>query len=243
MTAPRTIDGVTLSDQTDFAAFVHDVLRGGGGVGSLPSDNRPLDWILRAYAELAGSPYADRLAEGVAASLTAREPEVRAQALVFFQLNPRAAGHDRIRDLITGDRRLFRGIPDPVHPGTDLDWQLLAALAAQLTLGDARTISVARAETLKRGQAASLIAELASADRDWVVTNAEAIVRGTPAAGATLLIQLQTVVPDLLAFGRRIVALCHGDPRFEVDVSRFIDDSAIRQRLLELFRSSGRQPS
>src|SRR3954470_5901433 len=102
MSPPRTIDGVTLNDQTDFAAFVRDVLRGEGGVGSRRGDSQPLDWILRAYAELAGSgsPYADRLAQGVADCLTAAEPEVRGQALVFFQNKPRAAGGERVRDLV-----------------------------------------------------------------------------------------------------------------------------------------------
>lgn len=233
----RTIDGVTLSDQTDFAAFARDVLRGQGGVGSRPSDNQPLDWILRAYRELAGSPHADRLAQGVAACLTAPEPEVRAQALVFFQSNPRAAGGERVRDLVAGDRRLFRGVPDPVHPGTDLDWQLLAALAARIAHGDSRAVDLARAEVVKPGRAAPLIAELASAAPDWVRAHAEDIVRGTPAAGATLLIQLQKA-GDLLALGRRIVPLCHRDPRFELDIGRFIDDVSVRQQLLDLFRAS-----
>ena len=238
MSPARTIDGVTLTDQTDFAAFARDVLRGEGGVGSRRGDSQPLDWILRAYTELAGSPLGDRLARGVAECLTAPEPAVRAQALVFFQGNPRAAGGERVCDLVAGDRRLFRGVPDPVHPGTDLDWQLLAALAARAATGDARAISLARTEAQQPGRAAPLIAELAGADRDWVVANAEAIVRGTPGAGATLLIQLQKTVADLVALGRRIVPLCHGDRRFEMDVSRFIDDPAVRQQLLDLFHAS-----
>lgn len=238
MTSPRTIDGIAVTDQTDFAAFVRDVLRGGGGVGAHRGDSQPLDWILRAYTELASSPYADRLARGVADCLAAPEPEVRAQALVFFQAHPRAAGGERVRDLMVGDRRLFRGVRDPVHPGTDLEWQLLVALAARVAIGDAQAIDLARREALQPGRAAPLIAELAGADRDWVVANAEAIVRGAPAAGATLLFQLQAVVPDLVALGRRIVPLCHGDRRFEVDISRFIDDLAVRQQLLDLFHAS-----
>jgi hypothetical protein len=239
MTAPVRIDTATLTDATDFDAFARDVLRGEGGVGSRPSDHQPLDWILRAYPQLAGSPYADRLARGVAACLTAPEPAVRAQALVFFQSQPRAAGGDRVCDLVAGDRRLFRGVPDPIHPGTDLDWQLLAALAARLAGGDARALDLARVEVLEPGRAAPLIAELAGAAQGWVVAHAEAIVRGTPAAGATLLIQLQTAVPDLPALARRIVGLCHGDPRFELDISRFIDDRAVRQAILDGFHAAG----
>jgi len=238
MLAPRTIDNVTLTEQTEFAAFVREVLLGGGGVGSRPSDHQPLDWILRAYAELAGSPYADLLARGVAACLTAPEPAVRGQALVFFQSQPRAAGGDRVCDLVAGDRQLFRGVADPIHPGTDLDWQLLAALAVRVAGGDPRALELARKEALEPGRAAPVIAELAGAAKDWVVANAEAIVRGTPAAGATLLIQLQTEVADLRALGRRIAPLCHGDPRFELDISRFIDDRAVRQAILDAFHAA-----
>jgi hypothetical protein len=235
MTA-RTIDGVTISDDADLAAFARDVLRGAGGAGALRSDGLPLDWILRAYRELSGSPHADRLAEGVSACLTAPEPEVRAQALVFFQVNPRAPGGERVRELVAGDRGLFRGAPDPVHPGTDLEWQLLATLAARVAI-DATSRDLARAEAVQPGRAAPIAAELASADPDWVLAHAEEIVRGTPAAGATLLIQLQAAT-DVVALGRRIVPLCHGDPRFELDVPRFIDDAAARRQLLDLFRAS-----
>jgi hypothetical protein len=137
---------------------------------------------------------------------------------------------------VAGDRQLFRGVPDPVHPGTDLEWQLLAALSARIAF-DARSRDLARAEVTQPDRAAPIVAELASADPDWVLAHAEDIVRGTPMAGATLLIQLQTAT-DVVALGRRIARMCHGDPRFELDVGRFIDDVATRQQLLELFRAA-----
>ena len=240
MPAPMQVDTVTFSDTTDFAALVREVLAGGGGVSALPSDAQPLDWVFRAYQHVRGTDYADRLSRGVADCLTAPEPEIRGQALVFFQSQPRAAGGERVRDLVAGDRRLFRGVADPIHPGTDLDWQLLAALAARIALGDQQAVDLGRAEAQQPGRAAPLIGELATADQKWVVANAEAIVRATPAAGATLLVQLQTALPaaELVALGRRIVPLSHGDPRFEGDVSRFVDDRAVRQQLLDLFHRS-----
>lgn len=238
MPAPMKVDTVTFTDATDFAQLVREVLLGQGGVGSRPSDHLPLDWVKRAYAEVAGSPYADRLSEGVAACLTAPEPEVRSQALIFFQNHSRAAGGERVRELVAGDRALFRGVPDPIQAGVDLDWQLRAALAVRVANGDAKALDLARGEAVQPGRAAPIVAELASAAPDWVVANAEAIVRGTPEAGATLLIQLQGKT-DLVALGRRIAPLCHGDPRFELDVGRFVDDKAVRQQLLDLFRAPG----
>jgi hypothetical protein len=88
--APRRVDTEVLTEQTDFAVLAHKALLGQIG-GSLRGDNFPLDWVLRAYRELAGSPYAQRLADGVARCLTAPEPEVREQARIFFEAVPDAA--------------------------------------------------------------------------------------------------------------------------------------------------------
>jgi hypothetical protein len=120
---------------------------------------------------------------------------------------------------------------------------LLAALAARIGIGDARAVELARGEVVQPGRAAPIIAELATADRDWVVANAEAIVRGTPAAGATLLIQLQAAVSGFIELARRVVPWCHGDARFELDISRFFDEPSVRVQLLELFQASAGESS
>jgi hypothetical protein len=132
----RSVDNVTLTMTTDFAALARDVLLGGGGYGSLPSDSFPLDWIFRGYRELLGTPFADLLSRGVAACLTAPEPDVRAQALIFFQSSPFAAGGERVDELLAGDRVLFTGITAPMFPGADLEWHLRAASAARLCSRD-----------------------------------------------------------------------------------------------------------
>jgi hypothetical protein len=239
MTAPVHVDNVTLDDTTDFDAFVHDVLRGGGGVGSSRSDNAPLDWIFRAYEQLRDTPYADRMSRGVAACLDASDPDVQTQALVFFQSQPRAVGGERIDDLVAGDRARFAGVADPMHPSVDLEWQLLVALGARLRGGGARTLGLARTEALKPGKAHPFIGALTAAAPDWVVEHAEDIVRGTPAAGIPILVKLQALKRDLAAVGRRIAPLCHGDPQFESYVTRLIDAPGTRQILLDAFRSAG----
>jgi hypothetical protein len=119
------VDQVELTDETDFAAVALTALR--GGYGGTRADNYPLDWVFRAYRELAGTPWAGRLARGVAACLTHEDPMVRAQALTFFVAHPDAAGAERTVDLARGDRSLFAGVPDPMRPGHDLEYQLLTA--------------------------------------------------------------------------------------------------------------------
>jgi len=227
------VDTVTITAATDFDALVLDVLRGAGG--SYRDDSAPLDWITRGYRQLRGTGYAGRLARAVAGCLTAAEPAVRAQALIFVQAEPRAAGADRVLDLLSGDRSLFAGVPDPLHPGVDLEWQLLAALAAQLDPADERGLRLARAEALRPGHAEPLIGALTAAAPDLVIADAEAIVRGTPAAGLTILIALQRAGRELIPLGRRLAPLCRADPRFATDAARFIDDPAARAAILAAF--------
>jgi hypothetical protein len=238
MTAPVRVDSVTFDDTTDFDAFVHDVLRGGGGVGSARGDSAPLDWIFRAYEQLRGTPYADRLSRGVAACLDAAEPDVQTQALVFFQSQPAAAGGERIDDMVAGDRARFAGVADPMHSSVDLEWQLLVTLGARLRSGGARTLDLARTEALRPGKAHPFIGALTAVAPEWVVDHAEDIVRGTPAAGIPILVKLQGLKRDLAAVGRRIAPLCHGDPQFESYVNRLIDDPGTRQILLAAFHSA-----
>jgi hypothetical protein len=238
MPAPRTVDNVTLTERTDFADLVRNSLLG-GVLGALRGDCYPLDAVERVHHELTGSPYAGRWEHGVAACLTDPDPFVRAQALLFFQAHPHAGGAGRVRELLAGDRDLFRGVPDPLSPGSDLEARLLATFAHRVSPDDPPAVALACAEVVVPGRAAPLIGALADAAPEWVVAHAETIVAGTPSAGATLLIRLQAVVSDLVGLGRRVVPLCRGDTRFESDIARFIDDHAAGQEILDLFRAAG----
>jgi hypothetical protein len=126
--APVTVDTEVLTERTDFADLAHRALLGTAG-GALRSDCFPVDWVFRAYHEVAGTRYADLLAYGVAACLTAPEPEVRAQALIFFGAEPAAAGGERLAAVAAANRDLFAGVPDPMQPGGDLEQRLLSVLA------------------------------------------------------------------------------------------------------------------
>jgi hypothetical protein len=236
--APHAIDGATLTEQTDFAALVREVLLDRGEIGMTNGEDRPQRRLERVLAQLAGSPYEERLSRGIAACLTAPEPEAQSQALIFFQNHPTAPGSERIIELVTTELARFRGIADPVHPGVDLAWQLLYALAIQVSRGDRRAAELARAAALRPGDAAPVVAQLVTAVPDWVLAHAEQIVRGTPSAGSTLLIQLQNSGRDLAQLAEQVARLSRGDTDFESDIADGIDDPALRQRILGAFRAA-----
>ena len=56
MTAPLRVDTETFTDQFDFKKFARDLLSGNAGVGYLPADNGPLDWLERALPLVEGTP-------------------------------------------------------------------------------------------------------------------------------------------------------------------------------------------
>ncbi len=240
---PVMVDHTTLTEATDFDALALEALRGGGGWGSLPSDNFPLDIVFRIYHELqqTSPPFAQRLARGVASCLTADDPEVRAQAIVFFDNTPDAAGGERINDLVAGDRTLFAGVTNPMSRRTDLHQALLAALARRIERGDQRALDLARDEVVLPGRGGALVGAMVEHATDWVIARAEDIVRASPTAGATLLIRLQDNSGyDLAGIARRIARWCHSDPRFELDITRFIEDPTVRQEILDAFHTTAR---
>jgi len=240
MMEPVQVDVVTFAEETDAARVARDAMAGDGGFGSFPSDNAPVDWVFRAYAELAGTPYADRLARGVAVCLSDPDPLIRAQALIFFRSKPLAAGGERLVELAAGDRAGFAGVPDPLSPSVDLEWQLLGALGARLARrgGDDAGLAVAQAEVLRAGKARPVVSGLFDAAPEWVISHAESIVHGTPRAGITLLAAVQRSGADVVEFGRRIAPLCRGDDQFERYLPRVVDDPAARRAILEAFTAA-----
>ena len=232
-----------LDPGTDFFELAQDNLRGHGGLGSLRGDCFPVDVIFRAYDEL-GAGQAALLARGVGRCLTSDHPDVRSQALAFDRRHPLADGGERVTELAAGDRSLFAGVPDFLSPGSDMEFLLLDTLAARAHAGDgpalACALSCGKSDALLPGRAGPLLGVLLEADPDWVIEHVEAIVRGTPSAGATILIRLQGRY-DVAALGRRIAPWCHADQRFVLDIGRMIDDLTAREQILAAFHRGERR--
>jgi hypothetical protein len=117
------------------------------------------------------------------------------------------------------------------------DRQLLKAWAARVGVGDERALELAKAAALRAGGGGALVAELIEMAPEWVLEHLDDIVRASPSAGATALIHLQERDLDLVAIARRIAPWCREDPRFELDVSRFVDDPAVRAEILSAFNT------
>jgi hypothetical protein len=232
VTAPLTIDTITFTDSFDFATFARDVLRGGAGTGSLPTDMLPLDWVFRAWPQLKVSLYGERLSLALSECLTDADPLVRVQALMFFARHPDASGAERVVKLASGDMRLFVGVANPLGASTDLEWWLWRCVGGRIEVGDHAAASIARGEVKLPGRSSALLASLTDADPDWVTANAEEIVRANPDAGAVILGNLSRMGRDVGKLGVQIAPFAVRDPAFRESIERFIEDPAARAAIL-----------
>lgn len=231
MSAPVRIDAFTeIDDRTDFDDLAREGLRGSRG-GGMSSDAAPVDWLVRAYPLLRGTPYADRFSRAVAACLTDDDPFVRAQALKFFEHFASAAGGERVVELASGPRTLFAKIANPSSPDTTLEWQLLHTVGARILAGDPKALAFGRTAAVQPG-ATPLIGALTIVDPSWVASHAEQIVRSSPDAGGPILVNLQKSSVDVGDVGVRIAPFADKDPSFRMLVTDFVSDPA-RARILD----------
>jgi hypothetical protein len=217
-----------MSDLSALVASIRANLQGSGSLPSEPADHAPLDSVLRAYQSVA-----DRgtFSRAVAACLTDEDASVRAQAALFFEKFPDAAGGEELVKVAEASRALYAGVPNPWMPGNDLEWQLLRSIGARILGRDANALAVGYAAALEKGRAQPLIAALARADAAWVAAHAEDIVRRNPDAAAALVINLQGSGQDVAAVGEKVAPLA--DDKFRGYIEMFIDDPEIKRRILK----------
>ncbi len=240
MNAPIVVDTETFTDSFDFVGFARRLLSGHAG-GSLPGDQGPLDWLLRALPLVQGTSYEDRLTRAVSECLTDGDPTVRREALRFFEARAAAAGAERVVELARGDRKLFAGVPDPETKSIDLEWSLLRAVGARMVKGDERAKGVGREEALKEtGQPEPLIAALTTTDSQWVIAHCEEIVAKHPKTASTILFNLEQAGVGAAEVGERIAAsAAAGDRNFRADVKRYLNDEQVKTRILAASKRRG----
>lgn len=236
MSAPVRFDNVTFSDSFDFDGFARRQLLDEAGTGAMPSDVTPVDWLLRAYGTLRGTPFGDSLSRGVAKQMTAPEPFVRFQTMVFLENFPHAAGAERAEQLVAQDRSLFKGVSVPPF-ASNLEWNLLRVLGARAMTGSQNAQDLAKAEVVKPGQASGVVAGVVGVDPDWVVAHSEEIVRSTPHVLGALLYLLQGSGRDVASVGERLARLSlMPNDKFKAAVQENVRDPA-RQRILSALPS------
>jgi len=187
-------------------------------------------WLLVAHDLLKRG---DRFSRGVAACLTDSDSRVRAQALLFFEAFPEAAGAELLVPMARTRRGLFAGVPNPFAPSMDLEWQLLRSIGARILRNDADALAFGYACAVEAGHAQPIIAALTFTDPDWVVAHAEAIVTANPGVAATLLNSLQRSSHDVGAVGARIAPIAVRDPKFQETLELLILDESTRRRILD----------
>jgi len=184
-----TVDGVTLTNDTDFNEFARSALKGKIDFQDLPEHGGPVEPLKHFFLKIDGTHFAELLSNAIAECMTDKDPIIRKRALMFFQKVPYESGAAHVFDLAEGDRSLFKGEKANYDdPEQDLECELMRTVGALLKYRDDRGIKLAREESLKDNAASLCVIEgLMTFDLDWVLANAVEICKGTP-RGAKIII-------------------------------------------------------
>ncbi len=195
-----TFEGLTLGADRSLEEDVGRLLHG----ESRPprsQDQFVHQWLARAWRaqDAAGR---DQLASAIGAHVAVEAVGARSEAIRFFQTERAADDSGALLAALSSAPELFAGVVDPL-PGApgDLQMELTRAVAiSPVRLNRPGAIEQLRVQALRPGGAGSIVAGLFFGDKDWVMAHAKDIVRGTPSAYTTLLLNLALHEQELGSF-------------------------------------------
>jgi hypothetical protein len=183
---PATVEGVALDDASNWAAFARGVFSGAQAPVVDPAVRYVEGFFVqRIYNALIGAP-AGALARAVANLLTDGEPLVRLAAIRFFQLNPEAAGGERLVAAIRDHAALFVGVRDP-NATTATLWDSLVEALDWRMRNDPEALEQVKARALVAPGIGRVLYSLAWQHPDWVIAHASDILAAAPSEWGTLL--------------------------------------------------------
>ncbi len=209
---PAGVDGVEITSEADLRSVARRALAGWSPDASRAIDRKGIGWLKTLHARFVGSELDGIVSRVAADGMTDPDPRARAAALHFLNLFPFAPGAERIEDLVAGDRSLFT-MRDPLNSEATIEDSLLGLLGRRVQHRDAapRSLALAREELLRPGCSDELFDFLGADDEDWLVRNAEAIVRANPKRWRALLEGLEDR-DSLTDVGVRLAGLPEVDP-------------------------------
>lgn len=172
------------------AAAVRHLLTG-EGLPTLAEDRLPLDAIQRAWSSVAGTPEADAIATGLAATVGTSSALVDHQVARFFENHPGAPGGQVLYDAVRARPAAFpRDVPCPL-PESSHDARQ-AWVRAALAWGPPPTdlLETIRAEVMAPGRAAPVIMALRARDGAWVDAHLNEILFASPDAAPRVFCEL-----------------------------------------------------
>jgi hypothetical protein len=216
---PYKLDGVELSETTDWVRLVRDVFSRALEPPLPHPTTRNVRgfWVQRLYSVLDEVPRRD-VARAVASLILEPDPRVRVCVINFFDTYSRAPGVGELARAYRAQPELFLHVADPdSYTCSVSDW-LSDALAKQIykdSTGqpkDPLALEILKERALVAPGIGSNLYTLASVDRAWVEANAEAIMDAVPQDWSRVLAVLAgQPVERLIALAKR--ARGHGATR------------------------------
>jgi hypothetical protein len=190
--ATISFEGLTLGAGGSLHDDLGRLLRG-SGFPHRGQDRFVHEWLARAWTAQEPDERA-LLAAGVAAHLTDHDVRVRSEAIRFFQTQRAADDVGALHGALHSAPELFDAVVDPL-PGAPSDLRM--ELARAVAIAPDR---LGAPGALRPGMAGGVVAGLFYGDKVWVLENAREIIRRTPGAYTTLLLNLALHEQELGSF-------------------------------------------
>lgn len=159
---------------------------------TIQGDNRdvltPAEPLARLWSSLKSRDEGTRLALGIAGCLGDADVEITSAAAHFFEMASTAPDGGALGVALGRGPEFLRGVVDAASAGSAVDLRAVLARATATRIEhDAVAREQVRAEALRAGRAAEIVAALYTWDRPWLLSNAAEVVAGTPDALIPLL--------------------------------------------------------
>jgi hypothetical protein len=235
-----TFENLTLGDDRSLEEDVGLLLRGQRRP-KRGQDQFVHQWLSRAWR--AANPE-DRqlLSRAIGVHVGDDDVRARSEAIRFFQTERAADDMGGLLAALAADPARFDGVTDPL-PGapSDLRAELMRAVAnSPSRSGAPGALDALRAEALRPGGGGCVVAGLFYGDQAWVMEHAEEIVKASPSAYTTLLLNLALKADTVAPFVARMRSVVPDDTAEAIVRERFAHRAELLQTALEaLGRAEG----
>jgi hypothetical protein len=226
------VNGVRIDTQSDLVGMFRRTLQ---GENVFPSKTAygPEDGVPTVLQATRGTPLESRVTDAIITLLTDSDPKVRAGAVLAIETFPRGFDGQALLRILDERPNLFQGIP-AIAPGfSDIQWELLRAIAGTRSQSK-EVLDRLRRSVVDPSNGQSLVAGLTRSDPVWVLSHVQEVLAGQPTRVNAVLANID----DPQKREEFLIGLRGESEQFRKDAAarldRVVGDPSQRERLSRL---------